>query len=102
MTVSRCQAVLADGSQCVHQTKGGQSFCWRHSDAVRAVNESVKEAGKGGKQALKSVRSWSTNAWESTKSGWNRAVDTTRERLDEVRVGTVELLGGKDAPKEKK
>lgn len=99
MTVSRCQAVLSDGSQCRRQAESGKDFCWRHTGAVKAVNDTLDEAGKGSQRAWQSTKTWSTNAWESTKTGWNKAVDATKESLDDARVGLVELLGGKDAEK---
>ena len=97
MVVKRCQAVLEDGSQCQHQAESETDYCWRHQGAVKAVNETMKDAREGGKRAWASTKSWSSNVWESTKSGWNRTVDATTESLDDVRVGMVELLGGQDA-----
>ena len=97
MSVARCQAVLKDGSQCPHQAEDGKRFCWRHTGAVKAVNETVRDAGEGSRRAWQSTKTWSTNAWQATKSGWNKAVDATKESLDGARVGMVELLGGKDA-----
>ena len=99
MVVSRCQAMLADGTQCAHQAGEGETCCWRHRGAVKAVNDTVKDAGEGGKKAWQSTKTWSSNTWSSTKSGWNKAVDVTKETFDDARVGMIELLGGKDAKK---
>ena len=101
MTVNRCQAVLKDGSQCKGKAEDGKDFCWKHRTA-KAVNETLTDAKEGGKRAWQSTMTWSTNAWESTKSGWNKAVDATKDSVDGARVGMVELLGGKDAKKDAK
>ena len=98
MTVNRCQAVLKDGSQCRNQAETGKEFCWKHRTA-KAVDDTMKDAGEGGKKVWQTTKTWSTNVWESTKSGWNKAVDATRESLDDARVGMGELFGGKDVKK---
>lgn len=84
MTVSRCQAVLKDGSQCRHQAENGKDFCWRHRGAAKAIRETWTEAGEGANGAWKSTKTWSSNAWESTKSGANKAWKSTQEAFEEA------------------
>ena len=101
MTVSRCQAVLKDGTQCKSRAEDGKDFCWKHRTA-KAFNETLTDTKEGSKKAWESTKTWSTNAWESTKSGWNKAVDATKDGVNGARVGMVELLGGKDARQSEK
>lgn len=84
MSVSRCQAVLKDGSQCRHQAESGRDFCWRHRGAAKAIREKWAEASEGANRAWKSTKTWSTNAWESTKTGANRAWKSTQEAFEEA------------------
>lgn len=94
MTVSRCQAVLKDGSQCDRQVEAGRPFCWQHR-ASKAVDQAVKGVGDGSQKAWKDTKAWSTNTWESMRSGWNKAVDATKDSVKGVRKGMAEFIGGK-------
>ena len=84
MSVSRCQAVLKDGSQCKYQAENGKDFCWRHRGAAKALRDTWDDAGEGANKAWKSTKTWSTNAWENTKSGANKAWQSTKEAFEEA------------------
>ena len=100
MEVPRCQAVLDDGSQCKHQVEAGKRFCWRHSGAVKTLNQTWKDAGKGANNAWRSTKEWSTNTWEATKSGAQKAWEATKERAEEARTGFAGLFEKSDAKRE--
>ena len=102
LTVPRCQAVLADGSQCPQPADKDTGRCWRHRGAAKAVNDAVTEAGKELDAAWTEMRDWSTNAWQETKSGAGRAVKGSREwatnAWEQTARGTGEAWGAtKDA-----
>ena len=84
MSVARCQAVQKDGKQCPRQAPKGEKFCWRHRGAVKAVNETLDDAGEGAGKTWQSTKTWSTNAWETTKRGTNRAWTSTKEAFEEA------------------
>ena len=84
MAVARCQAILKDGMQCPYEAPKGGKFCWRHRGAVKAMNETMDDAGEGAGKAWQSTKTWSTNAWESTKRGTNKAWTSTKEAFEEA------------------
>ena len=100
LSVPRCQAVLDSGKQCPYQAQKGERYCWRHRGAVKVINETMTDAGKGANRAWQSTRTWTTNAFESAKNGASRAVDATEKALEEARVGLNDLLGGKEPKKQ--
>ena len=73
LAVPRCQAVLADGSQCPQPADKDTGRCWRHRGAAKAVNDAFSEAGKELDAAWTEVRDWSTNAWQETRASAGRA-----------------------------
>jgi len=97
MSVARCQAIIKKGKQCPYPAESGKIYCWRHRGAVKAINETVDDAGKGAKEMWTDTKTATTNAWHHTKNGAVSAWDATKDAVDEARVGLVELLGGKDA-----
>ena len=90
MTVTRCRAIVEGGAQCGNQADSGRLYCWKHHGAIRQMRETVDGVGDGAKSAWESTKTWSSNAWESTRGAF-----------DGARVGLVKLLGGKDASKKK-
>jgi len=99
MTVSRCQAILKDGKQCTNQVGKDEKFCWHHRGAVKAVNETLDDAGAGMKKGWKCTKTWSTNAWEKTKGGVREALDATEDALKDARKGWREFVGDKEKAK---
>jgi len=84
MTVARCQAVLDNGKQCTNQASEGKRFCWRHHGAAKAVGDGCTAAGQGAKSAWQATKTWSTNAFEKTRQGAEKAAKSTREAFKEA------------------
>ena len=99
MSVNRCQAILESGRQCPNEAPRGEACCWKHRGVVKVLDDTVTDAGKGAGKTWQSTKTWSTNAWESAKSGARRAMDATAAAFEEARTGMNDLLGGKDDEK---